>query len=115
MSDTIFSKIIKREIPADVVYEDENVLAFRDINPKAPVHILVIPKREIPRVTDINPVSDAALLAQLFSAVNIIAEKEGIKQDGFRVVINCGKNAGQEVEHLHFHLLGGKPMGWSPA
>lgn len=115
MSDTIFTRIIKREIPADIVYENENVLAFKDINPKAPVHILVIPKKEIPRVTDLNPAADAALLAELFSAVNVIAEKAGIKQDGFRVVINCGKNAGQEVEHLHLHLLGGKPLGWSPA
>jgi histidine triad (HIT) family protein len=115
MSETIFSKIIRREIPADIVYEDEKVLAFKDINPKAPVHILIIPKREIPRITDLNPSTDAALLAELFNAVNIIAEKAGVKQDGFRVVINCGKNAGQEVEHLHLHLLGGKPLGWSPA
>jgi len=114
MGDTIFSKIIKREIPADIVYETENVLAFRDINPQAPVHILIIPKIEIHRVTDIDGKKHAQLLGELFDAANKLAKEFKIDQDGFRLVFNCGDNAGQDVYHLHMHLLGGRKMTWPP-
>lgn len=114
MSETIFSKIIRKEIPADVVFESDTVLAFRDINPKAPVHILVIPKLDIPRVTDLSGSEHASILANLMDAVNEIAKKEGIDKNGFRLVINCGADGGQEVEHLHIHILGGRKMTWPP-
>ena len=114
MSETIFSKIIRKEIPADIVFESDTVLAFRDINPKAPVHILVIPKLDIPRVTDLAGSEHAAILASLMDAVNEIAKKEGIDKNGFRLVINCGADGGQEVEHLHIHILGGRKMTWPP-
>ncbi len=111
---TIFSKIIKREIPADIVFESDNVLAFRDINPQAPTHILIIPKIEIPSVREINGKEHAALLGEMFDAANEIARKEGIAEEGFRLVFNCGKNALQEVYHLHMHLIGGRKMKWPP-
>ena len=112
---TIFSKIINREIPANIVYETEEVLAFKDIDPKAPVHVLIIPKKfEIPRVTDINGKEHGALLGEMFDAANKIAKDMGVDEDGFRLVINCGKNAGQAVYHLHMHLLGGREMKWPP-
>ena len=96
---TIFSKIISKEIPADIVFESENVLAFKDINPKAPVHVLIIPKLEIPKVTDINGSEHAALLGEMIDAANKIAKDFGIADDGFRLVFNCGNNGGQEVYH----------------
>jgi histidine triad (HIT) family protein len=111
---TIFTKIINKEIPADIVYETEDVLAFRDINPQAPVHILIIPKIEIPKVTDLKGSEHSDLLGKMFDAANIIAEAEGIAETGFRTVFNCGNNAGQEVYHLHLHLLGGRKMNWPP-
>lgn len=111
---TIFSKIINREIPADIVYETDSVLAFRDINPKAPTHILIIPKIEIPKVTDIKGSEHAHLLGEMYDAANKIAKDEGIAEDGFRLVMNCGNNGGQEVYHLHMHLLGGRQMHWPP-
>lgn len=111
---TIFSKIINKEIPADIVYESDSVLAFRDINPKAPTHILIIPKIEIPKVSDIKGSEHAQLLGEIYDAANKIAENEGIAEDGFRLVINCGNNGGQEVYHLHMHLLGGRQMNWPP-
>ncbi|KUG25739.1 bis(5'-nucleosyl)-tetraphosphatase (asymmetrical) [hydrocarbon metagenome] len=111
---TIFSKIINREIPADIVYETDSVLAFRDINPKAPTHILIIPKIEIPKVTDIQSSKHAQLLGEMYDAVNMLAKNEGIAEDGFRLVMNCGNNGGQEVYHLHMHLLGGRQMQWPP-
>jgi histidine triad (HIT) family protein len=114
MGDTIFSKIIKREIPAEIVYETDDILAFRDINPQAPVHILIIPKIEIPKVTDIDGNKHATLLGKLFDAANKLAKEMKIDQDGFRLVINCGNNGGQEVYHLHMHLLGGRQMKWPP-
>jgi histidine triad (HIT) family protein len=114
MGDTIFSKIIKREIPADIVYETENVLAFRDIKPQAPVHILIIPKIEIPKVTDIDGKKHSQLLGELFDAANKLARDFKIDQDGFRLVFNCGNNGGQDVYHLHMHLLGGRQMKWPP-
>ena len=114
MGNTIFSKIINKEIPADIVFESENILAFRDINPQAPVHILIIPKLEIPKITDINGSEHALLLGEMYDAANKIAITEGISEDGFRLVFNCGDNGGQEVYHIHMHLLGGRKMNWPP-
>lgn len=114
MSETIFSKIIKREIPADIVYENDNILAFRDINPQAPVHILIIPKQEIETIREINGSEHASLLGEMYDAANNIAREEGIFEDGFRLVFNCGDNGGQEVYHIHMHLLGGRKMKWPP-
>ena len=111
---TIFSKIINKEIPADIVFENETVLAFKDINPKAPVHILIIPKIEIPKVTDIKGSEHSHLLGEMIDAANSIAKNLGIAEDGFRLVFNCGDNGGQEVYHLHLHLLGGRKMNWPP-
>lgn len=111
---TIFSKIINKEIPADIVFESENVLAFKDINPKAPVHVLIIPKIEIPKVTDIKGSEHAELLGEMIDAANKIAKDLSIADDGFRLVFNCGDNGGQEVYHLHLHLLGGRKMNWPP-
>lgn len=111
---TIFSKIINREIPADIVHETDNVLAFRDINPQAPTHILIIPKIEIPKVTDIKGAEHAQLLGEMYDVANKLAKDEGIADDGFRLVMNCGDNGGQEVYHLHMHLLGGRQMQWPP-
>ena len=111
---TIFSKIINKEIPADIVFESENILAFKDINPQAPVHILIIPKIEIPKVTDLNGKEHAALLGEMTDAANKLANDMGIAEEGFRLVFNCGDNGGQEVYHLHLHLLGGRQMKWPP-
>ena len=111
---TIFSKIINKEIPADVVFESDSILAFKDINPQAPVHILIIPKIEIPKVTDLNGKEHAALLGEMIDAANKLAKDMGIAEEGFRLVFNCGDNGGQEVYHLHLHLLGGRQMKWPP-
>ena len=112
MAETIFSKIIRKEIPANIVYETETVLAFRDINPQAPTHILIIPKLEIPTVTAIKGKEHAALLGDLFDAANEIAKMEKLEERGFRLVINCGADSGQEVFHLHMHLMGGRKFSW---
>ena len=109
MSETIFSKIINREIPADIVYEDDEVLAFRDINPQAPTHVLVIPKVEIATVNDIQP-EQAELIGKLVLAAQQIAKQEGIAEDGYRLAINCNQHGCQEVFHLHLHLIGGKQL-----
>lgn len=114
MGDTIFGKIIRKEIPADIIFESDDILAFRDINPQAPVHILIIPKIEIPTVKDIKGSEHAELLGQMYDAANEIARKEGIAKDGFRLVMNCDKYGGQDVYHLHLHLLGGRQMKWPP-
>ncbi|MDZ7734750.1 MAG: histidine triad nucleotide-binding protein [Gammaproteobacteria bacterium] len=111
MSDTIFGKIINREIPADIVYEDERCLAFRDVNPQAPVHILVIPKAPIARLSDIES-NQQELLGYLLLKLKEIAEQEDISD--YRVVINNGANAGQSVFHLHLHLLAGRAFDWPP-
>lgn len=113
MSDTIFSKIIRREIPADIVFENDRVLAFRDINPQAPVHILIIPKKPIPTLNDIQA-EDAPLLGELFVVAAQLAAEEGIAEAGYRTVFNCRDHGGQEVYHLHLHLLGGRQMTWPP-
>ena len=110
MSDTIFSKIINRELPADIVYEDEQLLAFRDISPQAPVHILIIPKVEIATVNDIKP-GQAELIGKMVLTAQKIAVDEGVAEDGYRLVFNCNQHGGQVVYHLHLHLLGGKQLG----
>ena len=113
MAETIFSKIIRKEIPADIIYETETVLAFKDIHPKAPHHILVIPKiTDITKLTDFDSKKHAAILADLFDAVNQIAKNIGVDEKGFRVIINCGPDGGQEVYHLHLHLIAGKKLGF---
>ena len=109
---TIFTKIISREIPADIVYEDELCLAFRDINPQAPTHLLLIPKKEMPRLIDAQA-EDAALLGHLMLAANTIARQMGVG-DAFRLVVNNGADAGQSVFHLHLHILAGRAFKWPP-
>ena len=113
MAETIFDKIIRREIPADIVYEDETVLAFRDVSPQAPVHVLIIPKRPIVNLLSTS-FDDTLLLGQLMAAAVHVARTLGIDDTGFRVVVNAGPDGGQSVDHLHLHLLGGRPMGWPP-
>jgi histidine triad (HIT) family protein len=110
--ETIFSKIIRREIPADIVYEDDLALAFKDINAQAPVHILVIPKKPIPKLTDATP-DDQALLGHLLLTVKKVAEQAGLT-NGYRLVINTGEDGGQTVYHMHMHILGGRQMAWPP-
>lgn len=112
MTDTLFSKIIRREIPADIVYEDDRCLAFRDITPQAPVHILVIPKKPIPSLADASS-GDLDLLGHLLLTVTTIAVSEGLTS-GYRTVINTGIDGGQTVYHLHVHLLGGRSLSWPP-
>lgn len=108
--DCIFCKIINKEIPSNIVYEDEEILAFKDIAPQAPIHIVVIPKKHIEKITQINK-EDEKIIGRIYSVINKIAEEQGIADEGFRVIINCGENGGQEVKHIHFHLLGGKKLG----
>lgn len=108
--ETIFSKIIRQEIPADIVYQDDLVTAFRDISPQAPVHILIIPNKFIPTLNHVTH-EDELILGRLFTVAAKIAEQEGIAQDGYRVIMNCNKNGGQEVFHIHLHLVGGEPLG----
>jgi histidine triad (HIT) family protein len=107
---TLFTKIINGDIPADIVYQDEQVTAFRDIEPQAPVHILIVPAKEIPTVNDIQP-EDEQLIGHMFSVARKIAEQEGVAQDGYRLLINTNEHAGQEIFHVHMHLFGGKPLG----
>lgn len=113
MDECIFCKIISGEIKSSKVYEDQRVYAFRDINPQAPTHILVVPKKHIPTLLDLS-VGDEELLGYLFRVAGEIARKEGIAERGFRTVINCNAEAGQTVFHLHLHLLGGRVMNWPP-
>jgi len=110
---TIFEKIIRREIEADIVYEDDQALAFRDIAPQAPTHILVIPKKPVVNVASAAD-DDEALLGHLLMVVRDVARSEGLDEGGYRVVANNGVNGGQSVDHLHFHILGGRPMSWPP-
>ena len=113
MSETVFSKIIRKEIPAKIVHEDEWCLAFHDIHPRAPVHVLVIPKKPIVSVEDIQP-EDQELIGHLFLVIRSVAKSLGIAEGGYRVVTNCGRDGGQEVPHLHFHVLGGRSLSWPP-
>lgn len=107
---TIFAKIIAKEIPADIVYQDELVTAFKDINPIAPVHILIVPNKEIPMVNDVQD-GDELMLGRMFIAAKKIAEQMGIAESGYRLIVNCGKDARQEVFHLHMHVVGGRQLG----
>jgi histidine triad (HIT) family protein len=113
MGDTIFGKIVRREIPADIVYEDDDVLAFRDLNPQAPVHVLFVPKRAIATLNDATA-ADADLLGKLLLAAAAYAKREGFDKEGYRTVINCNEHGGQTVFHLHVHLLAGRRMTWPP-
>ena len=110
---TIFERIIAREIPADIVFEDEYCLAFRDINPQAPVHVLLVPKRVIPRIGEATP-ADHALLGHLLLKAGEVASQLGLAETGYRVVINHGPDGGETVPHMHLHILGGRHMQWPP-
>ena len=107
---TIFTKIINREIPATIVFENDKVIAFKDINPAAPVHILVVPKKEISTINDIKP-EDKDIIGEMYLAIGEITKKLGIAEEGYRVITNCNEFGGQEAFHLHFHILGGKKLG----
>ena len=110
---TIFERIIAREIPAHIVYEDDEIIAFRDVHPQAPVHVLIVPKRLVTRVGAAEA-GDAELLGRLLLASQLVAEREGVLHSGYRLVVNHGKDAGESVPHLHVHLLGGRPLAWPP-
>ena len=107
---TIFSKIIRKEIPCELLYQDELVTAFRDISPKAKTHVLIIPNKLIPTVNQVEQ-EDELALGRLFTVARKLAEQEGIAEDGYRLIVNCNRHGGQEVYHLHMHLLGGQPLG----
>ena len=109
----LFCSISAGEIPADVVFEDDDVVAFRDINPQAPTHILLIPRRHISTINDLQA-EDGEQIGQLFLAAKTVARNEGLAEDGYRVVMNCNRGAGQTVFHVHLHLLGGRPLTWPP-
>jgi histidine triad (HIT) family protein len=110
---TLFEKIVAREIPADIIYEDDLILAFRDISPQAPTHILIVPKKLIPRISEAT-VQDEKILGQLLLKAAEVAEKVGLKKTGYRLVINNGADGGETVPHLHVHILGGRHMNWPP-
>lgn len=110
---TLFEKIIAREIPADIIYEDDRALAFRDINPQAPTHVLVIPKKPVPGISHATP-EDTALIGHVLSVAAEVARREGLDEGGYRLVINDGRNGGQTVFHLHVHVLGGRALTWPP-
>jgi histidine triad (HIT) family protein len=113
MADCLFCKVVRREIPASIVYEDDRVLAFNDINPQAPTHVLLVPKQHIASLSDLTPEHDG-VVGELARRAAAIAEERGIAATGFRAVFNTGRNAGQTVFHVHLHLLGGRSMGWPP-
>jgi len=113
MENCLFCKLVDGQIAGDIVYSDEDVVAFKDINPQAPVHILIIPRRHIPSIADVTP-EDGPLLGILFSVAARLAHKLGVDEGGYRVVSNVGRDAGQTVFHLHFHLLGGRKFAWPP-
>ena len=110
MEDCLFCKIVKGEILSEKVYEDDELLAFKDINPAAPIHILVIPKKHITSLAHIEK-EDEAIIGKIYTTINRIAEEKGFKENGYRVIVNCGKDGGQEVMHLHFHILAGTQLG----
>ena len=113
MSDTLFDRIIRREIPADIVFEDEDILAFRDIQPQAPVHVLFIPKRPVATLNDLQ-IDDTLLAGKLILAAAAYAKREGFAEAGYRTVFNCNADGGQSVYHIHLHLLAGRQMTWPP-
>ncbi|EPW6409486.1 purine nucleoside phosphoramidase [Vibrio vulnificus] len=108
--ETIFSKIIRKEIPAQILFQDDLVTAFRDINPRAPKHILIIPNKLIPTVNDVEE-DDEAMMGRMFTVAKQLAKEEGIAEEGYRLIVNCNAHGGQEVYHIHMHLVGGKPLG----
>ncbi len=110
MEDCIFCKIIRKEIPSEIVYEDDEIMAFKDIHPAAPIHILVIPKKHIQSLAQLEE-KDELLIGKIYTVINKVAEAQGVKEKGFRVIVNCGEDGGQEVPHLHFHLLAGTKFG----
>jgi histidine triad (HIT) family protein len=112
-SDCLFCRIIAGELPSSQVYEDDHVFAIRDIAPQAPTHILLLAKKHIPSVRELGP-EDAGLLDKICAAATELANREGVAKDGYRLVVNTGRNGGQTVDHLHVHLLGGRPMTWPP-
>ena len=109
-ADTLFSKIVKKEIPADIVFQDEHVTAFQDINPQAPIHILIVPNKIIPTINDVSS-DDEAILGHMIVIAKKIANQTGIADKGYRLIVNCGEHGNQEVFHLHMHLVGGRPLG----
>ena len=111
--DCLFCKILSGDIPADIVYESETAIAFRDVNPQAPTHVLVIPRKHIATINDLNE-SDMETVGSLYLAARDIAREEGIAEDGYRAVMNCNSGAGQTVYHIHRHVIGGRPMSWPP-
>jgi len=113
MSKTLFEKLIAREIPADIVYEDDQVIAFRDIKPQAPIHVLIIPKKPIPRIAEAKP-EDHKVLGHLLLKAAEVANKLGLTENGFRLVFNNGPDAGEAVPHLHCHIIGGRKLEWPP-
>ena len=113
MTDCIFCKIASGELGTDLIYEDDDLVGFRDLNPQAPTHILVIPRRHIATLNDLDE-ADAMLVGRMHLAARTLAEREGIAERGYRTLINCNAEAGQTVFHLHLHLLGGRPLGWPP-
>lgn len=113
MNECVFCRIANHQLPAEVVAEDNEVLAFKDINPQAPTHLLIIPKAHIPKLTDLSPTT-AQVVVHAVAMANRLAKQAGVVDTGFRLVINCGPQAGQSVGHLHLHLLGGRPMRWPP-
>jgi histidine triad (HIT) family protein len=113
MSKTLFEKIVAREIPANIIYEDDSVIAFRDIKPAAPVHALIVPKKLIPRIAEAEEM-DQAVLGHLLLKAAEVADKLGLTQSGYRLVINNGPDAGESVPHLHLHILGGRSLAWPP-
>jgi histidine triad (HIT) family protein len=113
MPDCLFCKIRDGEIPADIVYSDDHCLAFRDLHPAAPVHVLIIPRRHIASLNEVDA-AGAEIIGALFAAVPAVAAELGVAEGGYRVVVNCNADAGQEIFHLHFHLLGGRQLGWPP-
>ena len=112
-NDCLFCKIVDGDIPAEVIYEADTALAFRDISPQAPTHVLIIPRRHVSTINDLEA-ADEELVGQLFSAAKAVAQQEGLTESGYRTVMNCGEGAGQSVFHIHLHLLGGRPMLWPP-
>lgn len=113
MENCLFCKIAKKDIPADIVYENDRVLAFRDINPQAPVHVLIIPKEHIATLNDVK-VEHQSLAGEMIQTAKLIAEQENIAENGYRTVFNCNEYGGQEVYHIHLHVLGGRKMTWPP-
>lgn len=111
--DCLFCKILNGDIPADIIYESDSAIAFRDINPHAPTHVLVIPRKHIPTINDLDD-SDSDVISSLYKAARDIARQEGIADDGYRTVMNCNEGAGQTVFHIHLHVLGGRVLGWPP-